>query len=426
MVGLPPSRSRPQLERKRTIRLSSTSYQCLLLLVMGISGYILIGYYYYFILNLNLDWIVNNDNNNNSNNRVASLPNPNNDQIKQQQQHYGPLHKTSAITSNANDDTTHDSGLDQNSKLLIHETKFPCIHKESPPAIEIQQILRKERQGIKIVNPNNEKDDTDYDYFKDMSLIYELTYAFVAAFQAGGIPIFLAFGSHIGARRHHGIIPFGEKDVDFAIFSRDRDRIKDVIRKVLVEKSMDVTSIKDANFGYHVTTTFSHYFDFWLFEHREEKKENPNVIATSVVQCMGWDHEECTGCESRNVSPGCSDWYRRYRGEKMAPIFAMEDWFPPRYEMFGTHKVPIPNASNDLAVHYRGGLWDEYCGDHRKGRPDSERLCSKRYGDYPFVFLRPESGIEELRQGGVVLHESPIAAPIDSTPVYSKNHRLEM
>ena len=34
--------------------------------------------------------------------------------------------------------------------------------------------------------------------------VYELTYALVAAFQRRGIPVFLGYGSHLGARRHHG------------------------------------------------------------------------------------------------------------------------------------------------------------------------------------------------------------------------------
>mmetsp|Transcript_5559 Transcript_5559/g.12116 ORF Transcript_5559/g.12116 Transcript_5559/m.12116 type:complete len:389 (-) Transcript_5559:3579-4745(-) len=358
---------------------------------------------YCFLLNINLD-----------------------DQIYDQVQHYGPLRKTPSYQSYDNNFINHKTTTTSNingdkSKLLTHERNFPCIDKESPPAIEIQQILRKERHGLKIINPDNKANDKNYNYFKDMSLIYELTYAFVAAFQASNIPIFLAFGSHIGARRHHGIIPFGEKDVDFAIFSRDHVQVKDVIRKILVEKGIDTTLITEANFGYHVATTFSHYFDFWLFEHREEKEKS-----TAVVQCMGWNHNECKGCKHHNVSPGCSDWYRRYHGKKHAPIFSMDDWFPPKHEMFGTHRVPIPNASNDLTVHYHGGIWDKYCGNYKIGRPDSERLCSKRFGDYPFVFLQPESGTEELRQGAVVLHRSPIAAPIDSTPVYSKNKGLKM
>ena len=39
---------------------------------------------------------------------------------------------------------------------------------------------------------------------EDFARLYELAYAFIASFQRNGISIFVGFGSHLGARRHHG------------------------------------------------------------------------------------------------------------------------------------------------------------------------------------------------------------------------------
>ena len=53
----------------------------------------------------------------------------------------------------------------------------------------------------------------------DYATMYELVYALISSFTRHNISIFVGFGSHLGARRHHGIIPFGEKDVVIQIFS---------------------------------------------------------------------------------------------------------------------------------------------------------------------------------------------------------------
>ena len=289
----------------------------------------------------------------------------------------------------------------------INDAIFFSIDKDSPTASEIRQLLVNERQNVIITKPMDNVAD-GYDYFKDMSEIYELTYAFVAEFQALGIPIFLAFGSHLGAQRHHGIIPFGEKDVDFAIFSLNHTQIKDTINKVLQERGRDTAQINKANFGYHAKVqNLSHYYDFWMFRELDNQ-----------VQCIGFDPKECGSvCAKNNILPGCSDWYHRFKGGAMAPLFTYEQWFPPRYQVFGTHKVPVPNSNRDLDIQYKeGGPWDIYCGG---GQKNSERLCSKKYEDYPFVFS--SARLEELRQGSNVLHQSFIASPLtSSTLVYAK------
>ena len=69
------------------------------------------------------------------------------------------------------------------------------------------------------------------DYATIYELVYdELVYALISSFTRHDISIFVGFGSHLGARRHHGIIPFGEKDVDLQIFSTDEGLVKSIIR----------------------------------------------------------------------------------------------------------------------------------------------------------------------------------------------------
>mmetsp|Transcript_11286 Transcript_11286/g.20692 ORF Transcript_11286/g.20692 Transcript_11286/m.20692 type:complete len:400 (+) Transcript_11286:41-1240(+) len=322
---------------------------------------------------------------------------------------YGPMNKMTSFYKNneqhpglaKSKDPISNHDTEELTSANMDDKRFPCIDKESPSATEIQQLLMNERRHLKITKPKN-ANNADYDYFKDMGLLYELVYAFVAEFQSNNIPIFLVFGSHIGARRHHGIIPLGDKDVDFAIFGLDNTQNKAIIRKVLHDRGLD--TIKDTNFGYHVSTKLSHYFDFWLFEqHKKGEKEE--------VQCVGNQDDK-----------GCADWYQRFhKPERQPPIFPSNNWFPPRYQMFGTHKVPIPNTSGDIDIHYSGGHWNTYCGDQKKNHPNSERLCSNFYGDYPFVFIKNDM-TEELRQGSIILHQSPIAAPIHNTYVYSKKN----
>ena len=74
----------------------------------------------------------------------------------------------------------------------------PRIDKDFPSADSIKSILLEEQHGL--VN-HNEKATVD-----DLAKFYELVYAFIAAFQRHDIPIFVGYGSHLGARRHHGEI----------------------------------------------------------------------------------------------------------------------------------------------------------------------------------------------------------------------------
>ena len=84
------------------------------------------------------------------------------------------------------------------------------IEVDYPSKETILSILKIEQDMLAIANKNKtmlhaSQDDNKHNISLRASL-YELVYAFVAAFQRGEITIVLGYGSHLGARRHHGII----------------------------------------------------------------------------------------------------------------------------------------------------------------------------------------------------------------------------
>ena len=84
------------------------------------------------------------------------------------------------------------------------------IEVDYPSKETILSILKIEQDMLAIANKNKtmlhaSQDDDKHNIFLLASL-YELVYAFVAAFQREEITIVLGYGSHLGARRHHGII----------------------------------------------------------------------------------------------------------------------------------------------------------------------------------------------------------------------------
>jgi len=197
-------------------------------------------------------------------------------------------------------------------------------HTELPSAETIKQILMDEQ---KLVNDTLKRGE---DVIEKLASIYELTYAFVAEFQKHNIPIFLGYGSHIGARRHHGIIPlgsqYGDKDVDFLVFSLDGDKVQSIINDTLRMKSkwskIEIHESEPWTFGYQIRGQqmkklgYSHYFDFWLLD---------DHFRGDKVKCIG-------------LRKGCDKWYRRYQRSN-PPVFDRSSYFPPLYQVFGTHKV---------------------------------------------------------------------------------------
>ena len=274
----------------------------------------------------------------------------------------------------------------------------------------------------------------------DYATIYELVYTLIASFTRHDIPILVGFGSHLGARRHHGIIPFGEKDVDLQVFSTDETLVKSIISDTIILSSNNTTewnkavTIVEKDFGYSIELfdTCVFYIDFWLFDHTIDRSNN------------GGDREiQCVGRRQQNLPPdvhpkgGCYEWYNIFHG-KNPPIFKESDYFPSLYEIFGTHYVPIPRTSRELETYQYSGSesmgsehWNMTCGPHRQWSskkllglgtrtveewvdiPRELRSCEVLYDVYPFVFKKGEEEDgdeeEELRMGGKIIHQSRLS-----------------
>ena len=86
-------------------------------------------------------------------------------------------------------------------------------------------------------------------------------------------------------------------------------------------------------------------------------------------------------------------------------------------QVFGSHRVPIPRTSKELETfdyNIAEEHWNTTCGSHKVwlgyiwGQvPREGRECSRLYDKYPFVF-KAEDGMEELRQGDIVVHRSEL------------------
>ena len=233
---------------------------------------------------------------------------------------------------------------------------------------------------------------------KSLAHTYALTYKLIQELQKQQINVTLTFGSHIGALRHHGVIPFEEKDVDIAVFSNDTVKIKKAIRTTLDTQPHLNLTFGESDFGFQIPPTkeLHTYIDLWMFKDFESEK----------VMCVGHQLPQ----------KSCARWYKWFHAKK-PPIYRYDAWFPFRTEMFGTERVPIPATNIPIeSFHFdnRGpNFWNTTCGPSRRWNETkeswtkvdmSERKCSDKYNIYPFVFKK-KNGVEQLRQGSVVIHE---------------------
>jgi len=101
--------------------------------------------------------------------------------------------KTALIEERKSTTSTNLGALEDFAKYS--EREIQCIGTDFPSAEVIKTILIEERKSITSTNLGE---------LEGLARLYELVYAFIAAFQQNGIPIFVGYGSHMGARRHHG------------------------------------------------------------------------------------------------------------------------------------------------------------------------------------------------------------------------------
>lgn len=234
---------------------------------------------------------------------------------------------------------------------------------------------------------------------------YAVTYAVIAELQRRGMHVCLHAGSHLGALRHHGIIPFEEKDVDLALFSTDHAQIEQALEAATAQFGLTVSD-SGGKFGYQIGLlpgpsgggrgSVSHYIDIWLFREARAWDWSPQV------ECVGWEHRHHggNGFGGRN---GCQAWFAENQARPV-PVFAASDWLPFRAETFGTERVPIPATNRPIERFPFSAKddWNKSCGPAAQREP-----CEALYPKHPFVFLLQNSGQEMLRRGSTVLHTLP-------------------
>eukprot|EP00573_Skeletonema_grethae_P011067 CAMPEP_0201698860 /NCGR_PEP_ID=MMETSP0578-20130828/21218_1 /ASSEMBLY_ACC=CAM_ASM_000663 /TAXON_ID=267565 /ORGANISM="Skeletonema grethea, Strain CCMP 1804" /LENGTH=344 /DNA_ID=CAMNT_0048185495 /DNA_START=202 /DNA_END=1236 /DNA_ORIENTATION=- len=291
------------------------------------------------------------------------------------------------------------SDVEHTIKVVENDRKEPIQKMQAVPSVaEIESTLLREHMiihGDFIVEETKNR-------LTSLAHAYALTYKLIQELQNQHISVTLTFGSHLGALRHHGVIPFDEKDIDLAVFSTDAVKIKRAMQTALDTQPHLKLTINEADFGYQIfkTKTFLTYIDVWMFKNIESKE----------LTCVGHQLPD----------KSCERWYKNFHA-RLPPVYPYDAWFPVRTELFGTERVPIPATnipieSRDFEYNADGdrpNFWNTTCGPHRRWNETesrwievdmSERKCSDKYSVYPFVF-KMENGIEQLRQGSVVIHE---------------------
>ena len=134
--------------------------------------------------------------------------------------------------------------------------------------------------------------DEDYNFYAHV----------VNTFATHGIQLLLNQGSLLGARRHFGMIPWDEQDVDFMAFSTNTSAIEHVLKNVLklhAAQNTDGEGPGNTGFGYHVNTpACDRYMDMWLFG------------------AINSTHSGCVGVEN-----GCKRWYTKYKWKNGEPPY---------------------------------------------------------------------------------------------------------
>jgi hypothetical protein len=168
---------------------------------------------------------------------------------------------------------------------------------------------------------------------------YVMTYKLLNAFERQNIDAHLVYGTFLGAERHHGIIPFLEKDVDIAVFTDNEKLVESIIHQTSTRYSRK-------SFGYHIPVPLlqQYYIDIWLNERRNGE-----------VRCIG--RLNGTGCDSW-YKDACGSWCA---GGERAPVYRESDWFPLRQVKFGREKANVPKTTAELDLTY--GDWRQQCGE---------------------------------------------------------------
>jgi hypothetical protein len=287
------------------------------------------------------------------------------------------------------------SSVDSNKILLSPNsdtaiaTKKPIRKAQPlPTSVEVETTLEIELRRVAV--------QIDTQKLHSLAQTYALTYSLVHELHQRNVSVTLTFGSHLGALRHHGVIPFEEKDVDLAAFTTNASLIESAIKATLdVQPHLNIT-FHESDFGFQIVGgVLQTYIDIWMFD-----------VSGTEITCVG--HQQ--------VNKSCRTWYKMFHAT-LPPVYSYDAWLPFRTALFGTERVPVPATNKPIeSFHFddKGpNFWNTTCGPDRRWNETlakwlkvdmKERKCSDKYETYPFVFLK-EGGFEQLRQGAIVIHE---------------------
>ena len=280
----------------------------------------------------------------------------------------------------------------------------------------------------------------------DDRLLYDFLADVMERFAAHKVPVSLSWGSLLGSRRHHSIVPWDNQDADLWVFSTDHTLIASVLGE-LQHSRYPKSSWYNKSFGYHIDISLveHRYVDLWLYE---------ETAAGDSVQCTG--HRG-----------SCLSWYTWCKRKKCdphakPPVFLLSDVFPLVVRPFGPYLLPSPRRADVILAEHYGTTWRSICpahfredrdpwvtalstpvlgpadrevreGDNQGSREDlSPRACmsttfgplpcpkgfgcTQFYAWYPFVFDEPD-GTETLQINSTVLQrfnqslEHPLRRP---------------
>ena len=174
--------------------------------------------------------------------------------------------------------------------------------------------------------------------------IYTMTEAFIQELEAEGIVVSLLAGSLIGAERHGKIHPFGDHDVDLAVFSLDEPRIKRALEKFVQQGVAGPSGTTTFGLAYPVTGSIM-TIDLWRYEHVDG-------LVTP------WFCRDVTSglpaSAASNVAKDCHEVAR-------LPSHKTSSWLPLRRVHFGPYTAaPVPRTSDPLVAEF-GPTWDLVC-----------------------------------------------------------------
>ena len=233
----------------------------------------------------------------------------------------------------------------------------------------------------------------------DDQLLYDFLADLMERFAAHKVPASLSWGSLLGSRRHHSIIPWDHQDADLWVFSTNHTLITSMLDEQ--HTRYPKSSWHNKSFGYHIqiSRTERRYVDLWLFEE----------TAAGSVQCTG--HRG-----------SCAEWFSWCKRKKCdtyggkpygtPPTYLLSDVFPLVVRPFGPYLLPAPRRPDVILAEDYGKSWRSTCPAPGFSKfhqvspcmntnfgplPCRKGLgCRQFYEWYPFVFDEPD-GTEALR-----------------------------